>query len=153
MTKVQSNSMLVKQYLNQGATIEVKTVQTVSKAKDTYGYNILTAKAYCQDRPVGDGGKIGQCKGGGYDMLGTCLAQFLSEAYQKELVAMKDKLLQMKKQNNTSYAKAFNYYTQSKKAYIEGGYGYNVVLQYLAILGLTYKSTTTGLLIKKKTTN
>lgn len=83
-------------------------------------------------------------------MLGTCLAQFLSVAYQKELVEMKDKLLQMKKQNSNSYVKAFNYSSQDNRAYIEGGYGYNVVLQYLSLLGLNYKSDATALIIKAK---
>lgn len=65
MTRVQSNARIVRQCLEQGATVELKTVETVSKARDTYGYNIITLKAYHQGRPIGDGGKIGQCKGGG----------------------------------------------------------------------------------------
>lgn len=39
---------------------------TVSRGQDTYGYNICTI--------VGEGIK-GRCMGGGYDMLGTSLAQ------------------------------------------------------------------------------
>ena len=45
-------------------------IWTLSKGKDTYGYNICTIK----DTTTG---KKGQCNGGGYDMAGTSLASLL----------------------------------------------------------------------------
>ena len=41
----------------------------VSRAEDTYGYNICTCYV--------DGEKVGRCNGGGYDMQGTALSPWL----------------------------------------------------------------------------
>ena len=43
----------------------------VSRARDTYGYNICTCYV--------DGDKVGSCNGGGYDMEGTALAPWLEK--------------------------------------------------------------------------
>lgn len=50
---------------------------TVSKGRDSYGYNICTLLV--------DGEKKGQCNGGGYDMQGTAFAQWLQKDFQAEL--------------------------------------------------------------------
>lgn len=52
---------------------------TISRGRDTYGYNICTLLV--------DGEKVGRCNGGGYDMQGTSFAQWLQEHYQHELKA------------------------------------------------------------------
>lgn len=51
---------------------------TISRGRDTYGYNICTLLV--------DGEKAGRCMGGGYDMQGTSFAQWLEHAYQEELI-------------------------------------------------------------------
>lgn len=51
---------------------------TISKGRDTYGYNICTLLV--------DGMKKGKCLGGGYDMQGTSFAQWLQNDYQQILV-------------------------------------------------------------------
>lgn len=51
---------------------------TVSRGRDTYGYNICTLYV--------DGVKRGRCNGGGYDMQGTALAQFIESEFKEELV-------------------------------------------------------------------
>lgn len=57
---------------------------TSSKAQDTYGYNICTV--------INDGnGERFKCLGGGYDMLGTSLANFIQKEYQTELMQNSDK--------------------------------------------------------------
>lgn len=56
---------------------------SVSKAQDTYGYNICTV---VND----DSGERFKCLGGGYDMLGTSLANFVESEYQAELIAKHD---------------------------------------------------------------
>jgi len=56
---------------------------TVSRGRDTYGYNICTLYA--------DGRKVSRCDGGGYDMEGTCLGSFLAKRYADRLVALKTK--------------------------------------------------------------
>jgi hypothetical protein len=49
---------------------------TVSRGRDTYGYNICTLYA--------NGQKVARCDGGGYDMQGTCLAMwFMAEAQER----------------------------------------------------------------------
>jgi len=54
---------------------------TVSRGRDTYGYNICTLYI--------DGKKAARCNGGGYDMQGTCLGNWLA-------VHAKDLLLKLK---------------------------------------------------------
>lgn len=46
-------------------------VWTVSKGRDTYGYNICSLYA--------NGVKVGSCNGGGYDMQGVALANYLED--------------------------------------------------------------------------
>lgn len=50
---------------------------TTSRGRDTYGYNICTLLV--------DGEKVGKTCGGGYDMQGTVLAQWLQNEYQQQL--------------------------------------------------------------------
>ncbi len=50
---------------------------TVSRGRYTYGYNICTLYI--------DGDKVASCNGGGYDMQGTCLADWLVEAEPERL--------------------------------------------------------------------
>lgn len=55
---------------------------SVSKGRDTYGYNICRL----DDR---NNGKRFRCMGGGYDMIGTVFGQWLQENYQEKLQAIK----------------------------------------------------------------
>ena len=58
---------------------------SVSKAQDTYGYNICTVIN-------NDNGERFKCLGGGgYDMLGTSLAKFIEKEYQTELMQNSNK--------------------------------------------------------------
>lgn len=57
---------------------------SVSKAQNTYGYNICTV---IND----DNGERFKCLGGGYDMLGTSLANFIRKEYQTELMQSAEK--------------------------------------------------------------
>ena len=50
----------------------------VSKARDTYGYNVVTLRA--------NGRKVAQCDGGNYDMEGTCLGLWVQEHFKRELL-------------------------------------------------------------------
>lgn len=50
---------------------------TTSRGQNTYGYNICTLLV--------NGDKKGKCMGGGYDMQGTSLAQWLQTDFQTEL--------------------------------------------------------------------
>lgn len=53
----------------------------VSRGRDTYGYNICSLYV--------DGRKAASCNGGGYDMKGTCLGNFIASAYTDRLVQLK----------------------------------------------------------------
>lgn len=53
---------------------------TVSRGRDTYGYNICTLLV--------DGEKVGKTCGGGYDMAGTVLGQWLNNEFQEQLVKL-----------------------------------------------------------------
>jgi hypothetical protein len=50
---------------------------TVSRGRDTYGYNICSLYA--------DGRKVSSCNGGGYDMKGTALGSFIAHNYADRL--------------------------------------------------------------------
>lgn len=56
---------------------------TVSRGRDTYGYNICTLTDP-------NGGKY-RCNGGGYDMQGTVFAQWLTENYKDRLAALAER--------------------------------------------------------------
>jgi hypothetical protein len=53
---------------------------TISRGRDTYGYNICTLLV--------DGEKVGKTCGGGYDMQGTVLGEWLQNKYQEELIKL-----------------------------------------------------------------
>ena len=55
---------------------------TQSKARDTYGYNICTLLV--------DGERVARCNGGGYDMTGTSLGQWVEGKFRKELLKLKE---------------------------------------------------------------
>ena len=58
-----------------GKTLKFKW--TVSRGRDTYGYNICSLWI--------DGQKVSSCNGGGYDMKGTALANWMEEEFQNQL--------------------------------------------------------------------
>lgn len=62
-----------------GAVLEFKW--TVSRGRDTYGYNICTLRV--------DGQKVSSCNGGGYDMKGTSLGNWAERAFSAELLKLK----------------------------------------------------------------
>jgi hypothetical protein len=54
---------------------------TVSRGRDTYGYNICSL--FVNDK------KVSACNGGGYDMKGTSLGNYIARAYADRLNALK----------------------------------------------------------------
>ena len=54
---------------------------TVSRGRETYGYNICTLYV--------DGRKVARCNGGGYDMKGTCLGNWIAREYADRLLGLK----------------------------------------------------------------
>lgn len=61
---------------------------SISRGRDTYGYNICRL----DDNATG---KRYRCMGGGYDMVGTVVAQWLKADHMPALLANADKIGQM----------------------------------------------------------
>lgn len=110
---------------------------SVSKAQDTYGYDICTVIN-------NDNGERFKCLGGGYDMLGTSLANFIQKEYQTELMQNSDKayylngypenIMSVEKQG--FYGMTFNKLTNSIT--LDGGCGINSIERIINdVLGLT----------------
>ena len=53
---------------------------TISKARNSYGYNVCTLYV--------DTEKVSRCNGGGYDMEGTCLGDWVAMKFEKELLKL-----------------------------------------------------------------
>lgn len=66
------------------AIIHLSLSWSVSKGRDTYGYNI------CRLDDTAKGERF-KCMGGGYDMVGTVFAQWLCANYQDRLLAIKER--------------------------------------------------------------
>ena len=60
-----------------GALLEFKW--TVSRGRDSYGYNICSLYV--------DRMKVTSCNGGGYDMKGTCLGHYVAHEFSSELLS------------------------------------------------------------------
>ena len=113
---------------------------TVSKGRDTYGYNICSLYA--------DGEKVSSCNGGNYDMQGTVLGDYIMAVYQ-------DKLRKLPANYGSGDAKTgfyglsfYNYKTKKqqhrwsknvKQVYIDGGCGFPSVESIMQAIGLTLK--------------
>ena len=54
---------------------------TTSKAQDSYGYNVCTLLVNRE--------KKARCNGGGYDMQGTCLGDWIAKEFEKGLLKFK----------------------------------------------------------------
>ncbi len=54
---------------------------TTSKARNSYGYNICTLFVNNEKRT--------RCNGGGYDMQGTCLGNWIARQFEKKLLEFK----------------------------------------------------------------
>lgn len=67
----------IRDRLEMGRSVVVEWRWTVSRGRDTYGYDICTCTA--------DGVPVGRCNGGGYDMHGASLAEFLNDAFPDEV--------------------------------------------------------------------
>lgn len=71
---------------------------SVSRGMSTYGYNICRL----DDNATG---KRFRCNGGGYDMVGTVIGQWLQSEYQERLLTLRDKA-------HSRYSKAEGYTTK-----------------------------------------
>lgn len=68
---------------------------TVSRGRDTYGYNICSLYV--------DGHKVSSCNGGGYDMQGTALGDWIAGAFSDELLKLNIPMSNRNGQEITEY--------------------------------------------------
>lgn len=121
---------------------------SISKAKDTYGYNICSLYV--------DGSKVASCSGGGYDMKGTVLASYLVKEYQSKLMMIQSQArnfhiqdINMKWKNTTNEKGLYGLSLIEPKKLkshmsIDGACGQSAVETIAYHAGLTLTSTKTG---------
>lgn len=122
-TQIQKNAEIVKELLNSkhGALLNFKW--GISRGRDTYGYNICSCYI--------DGYKVGTCNGGGYDMQGSSVSEFLNNAFSEELL-----LLSKRREEGEFYG--LNYYKTedgNEKAYTSGSCGLDCMIRIINALG------------------
>ena len=97
--------------------------KSVSHGRDTYGYNICSLWI--------NGKKCATCKGGGYDMKGKCLADWIQSNFQNELKTLHANY------GIGDHSKGF-YSLQcysGAEIRVQGGAGFSAMVQILNALG------------------
>jgi len=113
---------------------------TVSRGRDTYGYNICSLWV--------NGRKVSSCNGGGYDMNGTSLGLFIADRYSDRLLALD---IPMNRRNGEDIREYYGlsyhdpkYQTRSNVPtetetipHIDGACGFSSVERIMQAIGLT----------------
>jgi hypothetical protein len=104
---------------------------TVSRGRDTYGYNICRLS----DSQTGQSYKT--C-GGGYDMLGTVLANWLDSNFQAELQALASTVEQVVYTDTRTCCKEFYgmFMRSDQTVHLDGGCGLDCMMKIAESIGL-----------------
>jgi hypothetical protein len=108
---------------------------SVSRGKDTYGYNICRLDD-------SNTGKRFKCSGGGYDMVGTVFAQWLMDTYPIELCGLNIHANHFVSKTEGSVSNpngkyyAARYYVDENRMYIDGACGLDSILEIAKAIGL-----------------
>jgi len=114
---------------------------TVSKGRNTYGYNICSLWV--------DGVKVSSCNGGGYDMQGTAYAEWLQAEFQDRLTKpdiadQADWTIESEKTNirkytgdRIFYGMGLNIYKTSRRIVLDGGCGMDSMKRIAEAIGIT----------------
>lgn len=113
--------------------IPVYFVWNVSKGRDTYGYNICTLREGFKRN------KIASTCGGGYDMKGTVLADFIKLHFENELKHLNSKEFYGLSFWNPETKKQCKRYRQGNKICLNGAYGFESMQAILNKIGFTLK--------------
>jgi hypothetical protein len=113
---------------------------SVSRGRETYGYNICRLDDY-------DTGQRYRALGGGYDIVGTVFADWLTECYQPRLVEISERASSVwcngSRQHRDSadalYGMTFN--ETSKRVLLDGACGLGSVFRVAEAIGLTVQAT------------
>lgn len=92
---------------------------TVSKGRNTYGYNIVTLYDTSSRKRF-------RTSGGGYDMVGTVFGDWLESEYQEQLLANRDKVTAL-------YGAAF----RTDRISLDGACGLECMVSIAEAIGLT----------------
>ena len=109
---------------------------SISKAQDTFGYNRVTLI----DQETGK--RYATC-GGGYDMLGTCLGQYLESSHQVELLSIASKAYNIyngKTLSDNGYTGCKLYgmtHNVGKSVSLDGACGFECMVKIARAAGLT----------------
>ena len=108
---------------------------SISRGRDTDGYNICSLWTRT--------GKVASCMGGGYDMTGTCLGDYIQNAYQKELQAFFAANVDKAKPYASHAMQLPDYYGMTLRAdgsvHLDGGCGYSAMVAIIEALGLEHE--------------
>jgi hypothetical protein len=117
---------------------------TVSRARDTYGYNIVTLTD-------SDTGKKYRATGGGYDMTGTVFSEWLQDVYQDELRAIADQAHETYEADSTTTRNESGYYgmraikrvkpNETIRVTLDGGCGLESMRRIAEAIGLKVRAT------------
>ena len=105
---------------------------TISRARDTYGYNICTLR----DKR---GNKLNSNCGGGYDMQGTALGDFINDHFSDEIKKLSsDDFYGLSHYNpnaKTSKRRFLKRATSNTRTYVDGGCGFDSMRRILEKIG------------------
>lgn len=96
---------------------------TISKGRDTYGYNICT---------LWDGDKAYRCNGGGYDMLGTVFANWLFANYKESII----NACKPATQTDKGYDGFYGFFHRNDNYYLDGACGFSCMELIAKAIGL-----------------
>lgn len=109
---------------------------STSRGQDTYGYNICRL----DDR---NNGKRFKCMGGGYDMVGTVFAQWLTETYQADLLALKDRANYIfpaegapRSADRANSLYGMSYHEKGDRVHLDGACGLECMIRIAEAIGL-----------------
>jgi len=93
---------------------------TISRARDTYGYNVVTLRD--------ESGNRFRANGGGYDMVGTVFGQWLMAAHGDKLTALDP-------------SKFYGLTVRDGVARVDGACGLSAMRRIAEAIGVTVKAT------------
>lgn len=127
-------------------TKQLKIKRTISNARDTQGWNIVT---------LSDGKQTFRTLGGGYDMLGTVLGKWIQKNYMERLKELKpyDSKYSMEFYQEHGYQpmqENYGLFDSQGKLYMDGACGIESMIDIAKKIGLSitrlydreYKNTT-----------
>lgn len=106
------NELLKRRLLSEVAETYLDITRSISRAQDTFGYNRISI------RDIETGKRFVEC-GGGYDMLGSALGQWLQHTHQELLLCHAD-------MSYATYNPVFGFRTKDHQSSLLYGMTYNI---------------------------